>query len=111
MLLLQNFVQGPVNRLPLNQQLSQHLFSLSGQAVEAFVALVLFAPHAGQQTLNLQPAQQWVKRVLVDLQPVVTESLAQRIAVSLAPQGRKHGKNQRTSTQFQPEIFKEIGNH
>jgi hypothetical protein len=97
--------------LPLGQELLQDDLALAREAVEALPALVLLAPLAGQQPLVLEPAQQRVQRALVDVQPVLGQRLAQRVAVLLGPQRGQHGQHQAAPPQLQPQVLERLGAH
>ena len=59
--------QGVVHRPPFALELPQRGFAIAREAVEALVALVFFAPDAGQQPLAVEPAQHRIEGALVDL--------------------------------------------
>ena len=90
------------------QKLLQDQLALDGEAVKAFVALVLFAPLAGQQPLAFQAAQQRVKRAFVDGQPQVIQGLAQRVAIVLLPELGQYGDDQAAAAKLQLEVLKEF---
>ena len=57
------------------EQLGENLLAVAGEAVEALVALVFFAPFAGQQPCVFKAAQQRVERAFVDLQAASARAL------------------------------------
>ena len=101
-------VDGRVDGLPLLEQLGKDLLAVAGEAIEPLVALVFFAPLAGQQPLRLQAAQQRIKRAFVDLQAAFGQSLAQRVAVVLLAQLRQHRQRQAAAAQLQAKVFEEV---
>jgi len=52
-----NTGQGRVDALPFVEQLLENYFAVRRQAVEALVALLFFAPFAGEQALCFDPSQ------------------------------------------------------
>src|SRR5215469_541776 len=79
--LLENAGDRGVDGVPLVQQSGENLFALRREAIEALVAFFLFAPFTEEQALGLEPAEERVKRTLVDLEAALVEVLAQRVAV------------------------------
>ena len=106
-----NTVERGINSAPFLQQLRENRPTLSGQRVETLVAFILLAPFAGQQTLRFQTPQKWIKRALINIQPMRGEGFAQGITVVLNSQLNQYSQSQASSSQLQPQLFKQIGLH
>ena len=78
------------------------------QPVEPLGPPVLLAPLAVQQALGLEPAQQRVERVLLDVHPLLAERLAKRIAVVLGPQLSEHRDDDGASTQLETQVLEAV---
>ena len=80
---LQNPIDRGVDGLPLFQQLAKNLLSFAREPIEPLVALFFLAPLAHQQPLCLQPAEQRVKRALINLQASFDKLFPQGVAIVL----------------------------
>jgi hypothetical protein len=81
------------------------LFSVGGEAVEAFVALLVFAPFTDQEGLSFESPEKGVKGAFVDLEAVFGEFFAERVAILLGAQSGEDGEDETAATKFQPEIL------
>src|ERR1035437_392171 len=110
-LLLEDFLYRCVDAAPLGQQLVQDFRSAGAEQVEALLALLFFAPFAGQKALGLEAPEQGIEGAFVDLQSVLGKSFAQGVAVLLPAQGRQDGENQAAAAEFESEVFKRFWVH
>ena len=90
------------------EQLGEDLLAVAGEAVKPLVALVFFAPFAGEQALGFEAAQQRVERAFVDLQAAFGEGFAQGVAVVLLAKLGQHCQGQAAAAEFQAEVFEEV---
>src|SRR6516225_4422578 len=74
-------VQGRIDTFPFIEKLFENAFAVGGKNVEAFVALVLFAPLADQESLRFQAAQQGIQGAFVDGHAMLGQGLAQGVTV------------------------------
>ena len=66
---LEDVVDGVVDAVPLGEELGEDGFAFGGELVEALVALVLFAPLAGEEALGFEAAKEGVEGAFFDARP------------------------------------------
>jgi hypothetical protein len=98
-----------VNLVELGEELFKDLAAIPGKFVEAFLAVVLFAPLALEKALGLKATEKGVERAFVDLDAQSREVLAQGVAIMLPAELSEDGDDEETAAQLQPEIIEEIG--
>src|ERR1035438_6587111 len=101
-------LNGRVDGVPFLKQLGEDLLAVRGEAIEPLIALFLFAPLAGQQSLGFQAPQQRVERAFVDDQAVVGQGLAQRVAVTLLAKLRQDCERQASAAEFEPKVLEQV---
>ena len=94
--MLEDVVDGVVDAVPLGEELGEDGFAFGGEPVEALVALVFFAPLAGEEALGFEAAEEGVEGAFLDGEAFVGEGFAEGVAVVL---GRSWA---RTATIRQP---------
>jgi hypothetical protein len=104
-LLLCDCAEGGVERVPFRKQLFKNLFSFGGEAVEALVAFLMFAPFADQEGLGLEPPQQGIEGAFVDFETMLGKFFAEGVSILLGTQSGEDGEHETAATEFQPEIL------
>ncbi|RSL17050.1 hypothetical protein EDE15_2578 [Edaphobacter aggregans] len=104
----ENAVQRVVDTVPFRQELIEYPAAQGRESVKALVSLLLLAPFTGQQALRLQPAKQRVERALLNGQPMVSQSLAQRVAVVLLAKLRQNRKNEAPAAKFESKRIEQF---
>ena len=110
-MLLQDCVDSGINALPLGEQLLENIGALGREKIEALLALVLFAPFAGEESLGLKPSEKGVERAFVDFQSMLGEGFSERVAVLLATERRQDSQDEATAAKFETKIFKRVWVH
>src|SRR5260370_17526957 len=105
--LLQDSFERLPDALPLGEQLFQHQLAVARDFVETLVALVFFAPFAGQQPLALQAAKQRIERAFVHLQAALGKPFTQGIAVLFVAKLGQNRQNQAAPAKLQPQILQQ----
>src|SRR5262249_45313148 len=105
----QDSVQRCADALPLLEQLAEQTLAVVREPVEAFVALVLFAPLARQKPPRLEAPKQRVERALVHGEPALGKCFAQRVSVLLVLERGHDREHQASSAQLEPQVFVGIG--
>jgi hypothetical protein len=98
-------VYGVVNGFPLYEQLFERGGADRREAVEALVALVLFAPFAEKEALGFESTEERIQGALLDVDAMVGERLAERVAVVLLMELSKDGQDKAAAAELEPEIF------
>jgi hypothetical protein len=106
---VQNFVQRIVDGVPLGEEESEGGFALRGEVVEAFVALVFFAPLAGEEALGFEAAEEGVEGAFLDGEAFVGEGFAESVAVVLGAKLGEDGDDEAAAAEFEAEGVEELG--
>src|SRR6516225_9139003 len=96
---------------PFLHQLLQDLPAFARKPVIALVAVVLFAPLAGQQSLRFQPADQRIKSPFIDLHAARRKCLTQRVAIVFRAKLPQNGQNQRSAPQLRTKTLQPVRVH
>ena len=78
---MEDVIDGVVDGVPLGEELGEDGFAFRGEFVEALVALVFFAPLAGEEALGFETAEEGVEGAFFDGQTLVGEGFAEGVAV------------------------------
>lgn len=109
MILRKDGGQRGIDSAPFRQQLLQDAGARLRAAVEALVALPLLPPLADEEALRFETAQQRIEGALVDLEAVIREQLAERVAVLLGLEGRQDGQHEAPAPELQAEVVEAVG--
>ena len=105
---LHDSVDGCVDVVPLLEQMGQDLLAFGGEAIEALVAFLLFAPLADEEALGFEASQEWIEGAFVDDQAMIGEVFAERVAVMLLPELREDGESKTAAPELEPKVFKDV---
>jgi hypothetical protein len=100
-------MDGAVDGFPLYEELLERGGAGGREAVEALVALVLFAPFAEEQALGFKATQERIKGALFNVDAVVGEGLTKGIAVVLLAKLGKDGENEAAAAELKVEILED----
>jgi len=106
---LEDVVDGVVDAVPLGEELGEDGFALGGELVEALVALVLFAPLAGEELLGFEAAEEGVEGAFFNGQALVGEGFAQGVAVVLGAELSEDCNDQAATAEFETEGIEDLG--
>lgn len=105
---LDDAVEGGVDFFHLDEELFKDLPAVRGEPIEAFLAVVLFPPLAGEKALRLEAAEERIKRAFVDFEAELGEVLAERVAVVLAPELGEDSDDEKAAPQLEADVFEKI---
>jgi hypothetical protein len=94
-------MQRIVDGVPLGEEESEGGFALRGKPIEALVALVFFAPLAGEEALGFEAAEEGIERAFLDGKTFVGERLAEGVAVVLNAQLGEDGDDETAAAEFE----------
>ena len=102
-MLIQDFVKRVVDDVPFGEELAEGGFALGGEAVEALVALIFFAPFAGEEALGFEAAEEGVESAFLDGEALVGEGFAEGVAVVLGTELGEDGDDEAAAAEFKAE--------
>jgi hypothetical protein len=106
---VEDVVEGVVDGVPFGEELGEDGFAFGGEAVEAFVALVFFAPLAGEELLGFEAAEEGVEGAFLDGEALVGEGFAEGVAVVLGAELGEDGDDEAAAAEFEAEGVEELG--
>ena len=77
--------------------------AFGGELVEAFVALVFFAPLAGEELLGFEAAEEGVEGAFLDGEAFVSEGFAEGVAVVFGSELGEDGDDKAAAAEFEAE--------
>jgi len=105
---LHDSVDGFVDVVPLLEQMGQDLLAVGGEAIEAFVAFLFFAPLADEEALGFEASQERIEGALVDDQAMIGEVFAERVAVVLLPELGEDRESKAAAPELEPKVFEDV---
>jgi hypothetical protein len=102
-------VQRLVDGVPFGEEKGKGGFALGREPVEAFVALVFFAPLAGEEALGFETAEEGVEGAFLDSKAFVGEGFAEGVTVVLGTELGEDGEDQAATAELEAEGVEELG--
>jgi len=106
---MEDVVDGVVDAVPLGEELGEDGFAGEGELVEALVALVFFAPLAGEEALGFEAAEEGVEGAFFDGEALVGESFAEGVAVVLSTELGEDGEDEAAAAELEAEGVENLG--
>jgi hypothetical protein len=106
---LEDVVEGVVDGGPLGEELGEGGLAIGGEAVEALVALVFFAPLAGEEALGFEAAEEGIEGAFFDGEAFVGEGFAEGVTVVLGAELGEDGDDEAAATELEAEGVEDGG--
>jgi hypothetical protein len=106
---LKDVGEGLVEGGPLGEEEGEEGFAGGGEGVEALIALVFFAPLAGEEALGFEAAKEGVEGAFFDGEALVGEGFAKGVAVVLVAELGENGEDEGAAAEFEAEGVEEGG--
>jgi hypothetical protein len=100
-------MDGAVDEFPLCEELFERGGTGGREAIEALVALVLFAPFAEEQALGFKATEERVKGALLNVDAVVGECFTERVAVVLFAELGEDGEDKAATAELKAEVLED----
>jgi hypothetical protein len=107
--MVEDVLDGVVDGVPLGEELVEDGFAFGRELVEALVALVFFAPLAGEELLGFEAAEEGIEGALFDGKAFVGEGFAQGVAVVLGAELGEDGDDEAAAAEFEAEGVEDLG--
>ena len=107
--MVEDVLDGVVDGVPLGEELGEDGFAFGREFVETFVALVFFAPLAGEELLGFEAAEEGVQGAFFNGKAFVGEGLAEGVAVVLGAELGEDGDDEAAAAEFEAEGVEDLG--